>query len=310
MHACADSAALLLTSIGIAGAELLLDPSGAAFWAEERLLVVADMHLEKGSAFARRGQMLPPFDTRDTLDRLERLVARHQPRTLLALGDSLHDRWAAERLDDDARMRIHALAAKVDLVWIAGNHDPAPHDLGGTCIETLALGPLRFRHEPEAERCHKPEAEKCHEPEERNKPEADRCNKPEAEKRDQPAAGEFKLPQAGALYVPPVEKPRASEAGRMILPHAATDRPDTMTGEVCGHLHPAARVVVRGRSLRRRCFVSDGTRLILPAFGAFTGGLDVTAPAIAGLFARGRFEVHLLGDGRTFRLPAPRLGVA
>lgn len=318
MHACADSAALLLTSIGIAGAELLLDPSGAAFWVEERLLVVADMHLEKGSAFARRGQMLPPFDTRDTLDRLERLVARHQPRTLLALGDSLHDRWAAERLDDDARMRIRSLAAKVDLVWIAGNHDPAPHDLGGTCIETLALGPLRFRHEPEAERCHepeaercpKPEAEKCHEPEERNKPEADRCNKPEAEKRDQPEAGECNLSQTGAFYVPPAETCGASEVGRMILPHAASGRADMMTGEVCGHLHPAARVVVRGRSLRRRCFVSDGTRLILPAFGAFTGGLDVTAPAIAGLFARGRFEVHLLGDGRTFRLPAPRLGVA
>ncbi|WP_234051089.1 MULTISPECIES: ligase-associated DNA damage response endonuclease PdeM [unclassified Xanthobacter] len=312
MHACADSAALLLTSIGIAGAELLLDPSGAAFWVEERLLVVADMHLEKGSAFARRGQMLPPFDTRDTLDRLERLVARHQPRTLLALGDSLHDRWAAERLDDDARMRIRALAAKVDLVWIAGNHDPAPHDLGGTCIETLALGPLRFRHEPEAESCNEPEAERCNEPEAEkcHEPEAGERNKPDAEKRDQPEAGECNLSQTGAFYVPPAETCGASEAGRMILPHAASDQPDMMTGEVCGHLHPAARVVVRGRSLRRRCFVSDGTRLILPAFGAFTGGLDVTAPAIAGLFARGRFEVHLLGDGRTFRLPAPRLGVA
>lgn len=238
MLACADSAALTPTRIGLAGAELLLDSAGAAFWVEERLLVVADMHLEKGSAFARRGQMLPPFDTRQTLHRLEKLVDRHRPRTLLALGDSLHDRWAGERLDNEARDRIRALARQVDLIWIAGNHDPAPHDLGGTCAELLALGPLQFRHEP---------------------------------------AAEAMLGEA-------------------------------MPGEVCGHLHPAARVVVRGRAVRRRCFVTDGRRLVLPAFGAFTGGLDVTSPAIAGLFGRDAFETHLLGEGRTFRLPAPRLG--
>lgn len=220
-----------LTAIGLAGAELLLDPLGAAFWVEERLLVVADLHLEKGSAFARRGQMLPPFDTFETLARLEQAVARHQPRTLIALGDSLHDRWAAERLPQDARARLATLAQGCELVWIAGNHDPAPHDLGGTCLPELARGPLMFRHEPE---------------------------------------------------------------------------PDGATGEICGHLHPAARVVVRGRSLRRRCFVSDGARLILPAFGAFTGGLDVDAPAISGLFGATGFEVHLLGEGRTFRLSAPR----
>ncbi|MDQ0503501.1 ligase-associated DNA damage response endonuclease PdeM [Xanthobacter agilis] len=233
MLAHADSPPLSPARIGLAGAELLLDPSGAALWVEERLLVVADMHLEKGSAFARRGQMLPPFDTRETLDRLGRLVARHQPRTVVALGDSLHDRWAGERLDADARGRLRTLAAAVELIWIAGNHDPAPHDLGGRCAEMLSIGPLRFRHEPEL---------------------------------------------------------------------------DARAGEVCGHLHPAARVVVRGRGVRRRCFVTDGARLVLPAFGAFTGGLDVSAPAISGLFGPGAFDVHLLGEDRTFRLPAPRLG--
>ncbi|WP_454918318.1 ligase-associated DNA damage response endonuclease PdeM [Xanthobacter sediminis] len=233
MLARAESAPSAPTLIGLAGTELRLDPWGAALWVEERLLMVADMHLEKGSAYARRGQMLPPFDTRETLGRLELVVARHRPRTLIALGDSLHDRWAGERLDAEARARLRALSSAVDLVWIAGNHDPAPHDLGGACMETLALGPLRFRHAPEA---------------------------------------------------------------------------DAAAGEVCGHLHPAARVVVRGRSVRRRCFVTDGARLVLPAFGAFTGGLDVTAPAISGLFAQGAFEAHLLGEGRTFRLPAPRLG--
>ncbi|MFG1477270.1 ligase-associated DNA damage response endonuclease PdeM [Xanthobacter sp. V4C-4] len=232
MLAAADSPQPTLTAIGIAGAELLLDPLGAAFWVEERLMVVADLHLEKGSAFARRGQMLPPFDTTETLARLEQAVVRHQPRTLIALGDSLHDRWAAERLAPEARARLSTVAQGRDLVWIAGNHDPAPQDLGGTFLPALTRGPLRFRHEPE---------------------------------------------------------------------------PDDAAGEVCGHLHPAARVVVRGRGLRRRCFVSDGARLILPAFGAFTGGLDVGAPAIAGLFGPDGFEVHMLGAGRTFRLPAPRL---
>jgi len=232
MLAVADSTPLPLTAVALAGAELLLDPAGALFWVEERLLVVADMHLEKGSAFARRGQMLPPFDTTETLNRLAHLVAHHRPRTVVALGDSLHDRWAGERLDAGDRVRIAAIAAGRELIWIAGNHDPAPHDLGGLCTDELALGPLRFRHQP----------------------------------------GEAPAP-----------------------------------GEVCGHLHPAARVEVRGRSVRRRCFVTNGARMVLPAFGAFTGGLDVREAAIAGLFGHDGFEAHLLGEGRTFRLPARRL---
>ena len=194
------------------------------------MLVVADMHLEKGSAFARRGQMLPPYDTVDTLTRLHALVERLQPRSIVALGDSLHDRWACERLDAPARAMLGALQAGRSFVWIAGNHDPEPQGLGGDHAPALHLGRLVLRHEPEEE---------------------------------------------------------VSDGG----------------GEICGHLHPAARVVVRGRGVRRRCFVTDGKRMVLPAFGAFTGGLDVRTPSIAGLFGHDGFAVHLLGADRTYRLP-------
>ena len=233
MPACAESVSALPpagpTALDLAGAEVVLDAGGALFWVEERLLAVADMHLEKGSAFARRGQMLPPYDTVDTLARLAALVDRLAPRTIIALGDSLHDRWAAERLDPPAHEMLRRLAAGREMVWIAGNHDPAPHGLGGTCCESLALGPLLFRHAPEV---------------------------------------------------------------------------DAGPGEVCGHLHPVARIARAGRGVRRRCFVTDGRRMVLPAFGAFTGGLNIRDRAFAGLFAGATPSVHMLGADRTYRLSA------
>lgn len=230
MSACAESAVSAgPTALDLAGAEVVLDAGGAFYWVEERLLVVADMHLEKGSAFARRGQMLPPYDTADTLARLAALVDRLVPRAVIALGDSLHDRWAHQRLDAGALDLLGTLARGRDFIWIAGNHDPAPHGLGGACCESLAIGPLAFRHAPN--------------------------------------------PEAGA-------------------------------GEVCGHLHPVARIARAGRGLRRRCFVTDGRRMVLPAFGAFTGGLNIRDRAFAGLFAPGGIQVHMLGAGRTYRLPA------
>jgi len=224
MLACSDS--VPLTILPLNGAELVLDPAGALVWPEQQVMVVADLHLEKGSFFARRGQMLPPYDTTETLLRLEALAARWQPRTLIALGDSLHDRRAAERLDPSAVLRLKALQSGRTFIWIAGNHDPEPaHDLSGDWAREVGIGPLTFRHEPRA---------------------------------------------------------RATP------------------GEVAGHLHPAARLAVRGRSLRRRCFATDGTRMVLPALGAFTGGLNVRHGACAGLFA-GRFEAHVLGADRTYR---------
>jgi len=229
MLARAESVSAARTAVTLAGAELELDPSGALLWPDERMMVVADLHLEKGSAFARRGQMLPPYDTLDTLRRLGAAVAVHQPRIVVALGDSLHDRWAGERMADPLRDEVRRIQAGRTFIWIAGNHDPLPHDLGGEGTAELAVGPLRLRHEP----------------------------------------------QEG-----------------------------TVSGEVCGHLHPAARVAVRGRAVRRRCFVTDGNRMVLPAFGAYAGGLSVRDAAIADLFPRRSFRVHLLGVDRTYELPA------
>lgn len=229
MLARAESAAPARALVALAGAGLELDPSGALLWPDERMMVVADLHLEKGSAFARRGQMLPPYDTLDTLRRLAAAVAFHQPRIVVALGDSLHDRWAGERMADPLRDEVRRIQAGRTFIWIAGNHDPLPHDLGGEGTAELAVGPLAFRHEP---------------------------------------------------------------------------REGPVPGEVCGHLHPAARVAVRGRAVRRRCFVTDGSRMVLPAFGAYAGGLSVRDPAIASLFPRRGFRVHLLGTDRTYELPA------
>ena len=78
-------------AFALAGAEILADPSGALYWPEERMLVVADLHLEKGSAFAKRGVLLPPYDTANTLVRLAALFHRYAPRLVIALGDSFHD---------------------------------------------------------------------------------------------------------------------------------------------------------------------------------------------------------------------------
>jgi DNA ligase-associated metallophosphoesterase len=199
---------------------------GALWWADEGLLVVADLHLEKGSSFARRGQFLPPYDTGETLARLGRLVARLQPKLVVALGDSFHDDEGAARLSARDRAALAALQAGRDWVWVAGNHDPAlPASLRGTHVEMLAVGRLTFRHEP---------------------------------------------------------------------------RPGPAEGEVAGHLHPAARVVGRSKSVRRRCFVGDGYRLVLPAFGAYAGGLDVLDDAFGGLFADASFRAFVLGEDRVY----------
>ncbi|MGU3497021.1 ligase-associated DNA damage response endonuclease PdeM [Xanthobacteraceae bacterium A53D] len=214
--------------VALHGCAVRLDARGALVWPDEGLLVVADLHLEKGSAFARRGQMLPPYDTAETLGRLEALVADHQPRTIVALGDSFHDRWGAERLSTDARQRLCAMQVGRSFIWIAGNHDPEPQGLEGEWSRELRIGPLTLRHEPS-------------------------------------------------------ETPEA--------------------GEVAGHLHPVARLVVRGRSIRRRCFATDGRRMVLPALGAYAGGLNVRHSAIGALFSNG-FEAHMLGTGRTYRIAA------
>lgn len=137
------------TTVSVAGVTFAADISGALFWDEQSLLVVSDLHLEKGSSFAQRGVLLPPFDSTATLARLRTVIARHDPRTVISLGDSFHDREAHERLSPDNRETLTALQARRDWIWISGNHDPAlPRNFGGVVADEVAIGPIAFRHEP------------------------------------------------------------------------------------------------------------------------------------------------------------------
>lgn len=222
-------------SVRVMGELCVLRCSGALWLPTFGTLVAGDLHLEKGSAFAARGQMLPPYDSRATLDKLEAEIAELKPDRVVLLGDSFHDTKSIGRMAADDRERLNRLAFGRDWVWLEGNHDrdalnaadaEAVSRLPGRVVGDLELGALFLTHEPMAE-------------------------------------------------------PRE--------------------GEVAGHLHPCARVVAHARMVRRSCFVTDGRRLILPAFGAFTGGLNVLDPAIGGLFeaapmvaALGRDRVHAL----------------
>jgi len=219
-------------AIVVSDVTLVADSAGAIYWPDEKLLVVADLHLEKGSAFAARGVLLPPYDTATTLARLAQLAERYAPRLVIALGDSFHDGGGPARMDDSSRVALKALQRGRDWVWIAGNHDPDPADnIGGVFADALALGALTFRHQPAS----------------------------------QPSAG-----------------------------------------EIAGHLHPLARVARRGRAVSRRCFAGDTRRLILPAFGAYAGGLNVRDRAIVSLFGALSFTAHMLGTGRLYAVPAAR----
>src|SRR3982750_915791 len=135
--------------VAVNGIALAADCLGALYWREEGVLIVADLHLEKGSSFARRGQLLPPYDTAETLARLARLIARYAPRAVIALGDNFHDGGGPGRLSAPDRTTLVARQRGRDWIWIAGNHDPDPADgIGGTFTETLTLGALTFRHKP------------------------------------------------------------------------------------------------------------------------------------------------------------------
>jgi len=219
-------------TLTISGTTLVADPAGALYWPDERLLAVADLHLEKGSAYAARGVLLPPYDTASTLARLSRLIDRYDPHLVIALGDSFHDGNGALRMAEGSRATIQALQRGRDWIWIAGNHDPEPAaGIGGRLAGVLALGPLTFRHQPS---------------------------------------------------------------------HGACD------GEISGHLHPLARVARRGHAVSRRCFAGDGRRLVMPAFGAYAGGLNVRDVAIATLFGALAFTVHMLGQHRLYAVAAAR----
>jgi len=220
--------------VQINGEVCVLRCSGALWVVEQRTLIASDLHLEKGSAFAARGQLLPPYDSPATITKLEAEVAALDPARVVLLGDSFHDTRAVARMTAEDRGRIDALAAGRDWVWLEGNHDlkalaGALDDLPGRVVEAMAVGALTLIHEPQ---------------------------------------------------------------------------PGDQPGEIAGHLHPAAKVSRYGRGVRRPCFVTDGRRLVMPAFGAFTGGLNVRDPAIAGLFEAppmaallGSDKVHALAWG-------------
>jgi DNA ligase-associated metallophosphoesterase len=138
------------TFVEVAGAAFVGDPAGALYWPEPGLLAIADLHLEKGSSFAARGVLLPPYDTAATLARLARLIARYAPRLVVALGDSFHDGDGPTRIADTDRAALRALQRGREWIWIAGNHDPAPADgIGGGFCDVLACDPVVFRHAPQ-----------------------------------------------------------------------------------------------------------------------------------------------------------------
>jgi DNA ligase-associated metallophosphoesterase len=208
--------------IAICGRQFVADNSGALYCPGERSLLVADLHLEKGSAAAERGALLPPYDTRQTLMRLAEVIDRYDPALVIALGDSLHDTGAARRIAPHDLEILHVLQEGRDWIWVTGNHDPhIDKRFGGRACGESEVSGLALRH----------------------------------------------LPAPGAA-----------------------------THEIAGHMHPAARLSMYGYSIRRPCFVANGRRLVMPAFGAFAGGLNVLDTAFSALFVVGGIGVWMLGE--------------
>jgi DNA ligase-associated metallophosphoesterase len=217
-----------MVPFSFAGHELVAQAEGALFWPARKALIVADLHLEKASWFARAGQMLPPYDSQATLTALTALVRRTQAAELWCLGDSFHDREGCERLPAEARRMLTDLTAALRFVWIAGNHDAGLVDhCGGEILVEAEVDGLTLRHEAE---------------------------------------------------------------------------PGEARPELSGHFHPKLRLTHRGRNVARRCFVMTGTKLILPAFGALTGGLDVRHPEIVRAVGK-RAEALVALDDRLLRFP-------
>lgn len=213
----------------LAGSSLVALQSGALWWPEKRMLTVSDMHLGKSDRIARNGGlMLPPYETSDTLEKLNDDIAVTGATTVVCLGDSFDDLQAAQNLTNDERLWITRLQAGRRWVWIEGNHDPGPVDLGGTYLKELPSAPLTFRHIARAE----------------------------------------------------------------------------TGGEISGHFHPKATVRARGRSITRPCFLYDVDRVILPAYGTYTGGLRTSDPAISSLM-RGEACAVLTGLHQKV-IPMPR----
>ncbi len=209
--------------------------SGAAYCVDEKLLLVADLHLEQGASLARRGLHVPPYDTMATLNMLEQVLQETGARRLVLLGDSFHDAVAHDAVLEQDAERLRRITTAIGTIWISGNHDPKAHDaLGGTCVDELALGDVTLRHIPA----------------------------------------------------------RLAE--------------DEM--EIAGHLHPGASIIQRGSHIRTKCFIADSRRLILPAFGSYTGALNVRTTAFAGLFDTTTAHAWMISKTAIHKFPWKRLG--
>jgi DNA ligase-associated metallophosphoesterase len=217
-------------SLSFAGETLRPLPCGALYWPAQAALLVADLHFEKASAFARRGWMLPPHDSAETLRVLIDALEATGARRVICLGDSFHDDGGPYRLPNGPRAALRALTISLDWLWITGNHDDrAGAVLGGRMMPEARIGGITLRHEAD---------------------------------------------------------------------------PDDPAPELSGHFHPKLAVTVRGRRIVRRCFAHSPTKLVLPAYGAFTGGLDIADPAIVSVM-RGPVTAVLAEGGRLLRFPVP-----
>ena len=208
--------------ISICGKQFRADMWGALYWPGEDALIVADLHLEKGSALAKRGQLVPPYDTRDTLRRLAEAIDRYGAGTVIALGDSLHDEDASQRIGLEELEILQIMQEDREWIWVTGNHDPRVGErLGGSVVGDIEVEGIVLCHQP---------------------------------------------------------------------------RPGRVTHEIAGHLHPAARLWLHGYSLRRPCFVGNGRRLVMPAFGTYAGGLNILDEAFEPLFGNDGMRVWMLGQ--------------
>jgi uncharacterized protein len=215
--------------ISLGRQRLAVRASGALWWASERLLAFADLHLEKGTSYAKHGKLLPPYDTRDTLLRMTAEIDQLDPETVVCLGDSFHDLGAWARMQADDATLLAALAHRRRWIWIAGNHDAElPRELPGVVEQEIERRGIVLRH-----------------------------------RADGGAPG----------------------------------------GEVSGHFHPKVSVYASGKVVVRRAFIEDGRRLVMPAFGAYTGGLDAGDAALRALFPRG-YLAHVLGRTGVYSLRA------
>lgn len=219
-----------MKAIKFFGHEFVLHPCGLLIWPQENLAVVSDLHLEKASYFAQRGQFLPPHESYETLRDLSHNLEFCGVKKVILLGDSFHDSSGYDRLDDQSYAALENLNKDFELIWITGNHDRDFVPKGARITSDLRIQNIIFRHET-------------------------------------------------------VEDAQ---------------------GEISGHFHPKARLTLRGQTINKPCFIEDGIRMIMPAYGTLTGGLDITKPPINRIFQK-NFIAHILGKNQIYSIPSTKL---